>query len=243
MNIVTHGLRRERVPTTEERARASRRDFFRKTGLGLAGVGVLLTACESDEDASDARGTAVDLGTGDVGVLNYAFALEQIEAAFYARVLSGGYYLGLGARDPERQVLEALEAHERAHRAFFAEVIPTVGTAIPDLEVDFSGIDFGDRASVLAAAQTFEDLGVSAYNGAGRLLTNPDYLTFAGKIVSVEARHAAVIRDLLQDSPTAFADGTVVDADGLDLARTPAEVLATAAEFVATALDASKLPA
>ena len=238
MHIITQGLRRERVPTPEEAARKSRRDFFRKTSLGLAGVGVLLTACDDDDDG----GMAVDLGSGDVGVLNYAYALEQIEAAFYAQVLSGGYYMSLGANDEERSVLEALEAHERAHKSFFEAVIPTVGTAIPALEVDFTSIDFSDRASVLGAAQTFEDLGVSAYNGAGRLLTNADYLTLAGKIVSVEARHAAVIRDLLSDAPTAFADDEVVDANGLDVARTPAEVLMAADTFVVTELDASNLP-
>ena len=37
--------------------------------------------------------------------------------------------------------------------------------------MDFTSINFADRASVLGAAKTFEDLGVSAYNGAGKLLT------------------------------------------------------------------------
>jgi hypothetical protein len=30
----------------------------------------------------------VDLGAGDTGVLNYAYALEQLEAAFYTEVWS-----------------------------------------------------------------------------------------------------------------------------------------------------------
>ena len=242
MHIITQGLRRERVPTPDELARASRRDFFRKTSLGLAGVGVLLTACESDDDIIEPMpgGMAVDLGSGDVGVLNYAYALEQLEAAFYAQVLDGAYYASASA--DERAVFEALEAHERAHREFFAAVIPTVGTAIPALEVDFSGIDFSDRDSVLTTARTFEDLGVSAYNGAGRLLTNADYLTLAGKIVSVEARHAAVIRDLINPGSTDFAGDDIIDDNGLDVARTPSEVLSAAGPFVTTEIDASNLP-
>ena len=243
MNIFTQGLRRERVTTPAETVRKSRRDFFRKTGLGLASAGVVLAACDDDEMMGETGGMGVDLGSGDVGVLNYAYALEQLEAAFYARVLDGAYYGSLGAGEDERQVLTALEAHERAHAAFFAAVIPTVGTAIPTLEVDFSGVDFSDRDSVLTTARTFEDLGVSAYNGAGRLLTNPDYLTLAGKIVSVEARHAAAIRSLISPGTAAFAGDDVVSAgNGLDAARTPAQVLMAAGPFLTTEIDASNLP-
>ena len=50
---------------------------------------------------------------------------------------------------------------------------------------------------MLGTADVFENLGVAAYNGAGQLIKNVDYLAAAGSIVSVEARHAAAIRDLL----------------------------------------------
>lgn len=86
--------------------------------------------------------------------------------------------------------------------------------AIRDLEVDFSTINFTSRDSVLGTAKAFEDLGVSAYNGAGRYIASADYLLLAGKIVSVEARHAAYIRDLISNG--SFADSTVINGDGLD---------------------------
>ena len=47
-----------------------------------------------------------------------------------------------------------------------------------------------------AQQKAFEDLGVSAYNGAGKLIENADYLLLVGKIVSVEARHASMVRRL-----------------------------------------------
>jgi hypothetical protein len=62
----------------------------------------------------------------------------------------------------------------------------------------------------------------------------------AGKIVSVEARHAAYIRDLISNG--SFADSTVVDAMGLDKSRMPMEVLAIAAPFIKTKINASNLP-
>ena len=92
----------------------------------------------------------------------------------------------------------------------------------------------------MGTAKAFEDLGVTAYNGAGKLLVSADYLLLAGKIVSVEARHAAYIRDLI--SYGSFADNTALDANALDMARTPAEVLAIAGTYVKTPINASNLP-
>ena len=106
--------------------------------------------------------------------------------------------------------------------------------------MDFSSIDFGSRDSVLATAKAFEDLGVSAYNGAGRLIETADYLVLAGKIVSVEARHAALIRDLIMMG--SFADDTAIDANGLDLTRKPSEVLVIAQPYIKTVLNADNLP-
>ena len=112
--------------------------------------------------------------------------------------------------------------------------------AIQSLDVDFNSIDFTNRANVLATAKAFEDLGVSAYNGAGKLISNPDYLTLAGKIVSVEARHAAWIRDII--TMGSFADMTAVDANGLDKARMPDDVLTIAGTYIKTKLNATNLP-
>jgi len=91
---------------------------------------------------------------------------------------------------------------------------------------------------VLGTAKVFEDLGVSAYNGAGKLITNGAYLTIAGQIVSVEARHAALIADLLSNGT--FSNTT--DANGLDTALSPAQVLTAADPFIVTKLNASNLP-
>ena len=138
----------------------------------------------------------------------------------------------------EKSYLTDIRDHEIAHREFFKAALSS--KAIPSLQVDFSTIDFSDRTSVLGTAQAFEDLGVSAYNGAGKLITNPDYLTLAGKIVSVEARHAAWIRDMIK--PNSFADSTVVDMNGLDMQRSPNEVLSIAGVYLKTKVDASNLP-
>jgi len=138
----------------------------------------------------------------------------------------------------EKVFLTDIRDHELAHRDFFKAALGD--KAIPALEVDFSSINFSDRTSVLGTAKAFEDLGVSAYNGAGRLIKSADYLTLAGKIVSVEARHAALIRDLIENG--SFANMEVVDATGLDVVRTPKEVLAIAKTYIKTEINANNLP-
>jgi Ferritin-like domain len=71
-------------------------------------------------------------------------------------------------------------------------------------------------------------------------LENASYLLLAGKIVSVEARHAAAIRDLIKYG--SFADPDVVDAQGLDVVSKPPEVLAIADKYIVNTIVAKHLP-
>lgn len=224
----------------------SRRQFLKwssAAALTALAFGALGPGKLSAKDAflglpfDDSRGDGVDLGKGDFGVLNYAYALEQLEAAFYTQVIATPFSRITSA---ERAILTDIRDHEIAHREFFKVALGK--KAIPGLQVNFTSINFNSRESVLGTAKTFEDLGVSAYNGAGQLLKNPDYLLLAGKIVSVEARHAATIRDLLKPMSSYFSGDDVVDASGLDKARTPAEVLAAAGPFIRTKVTAKNLP-
>ena len=228
-------------------ARADRRRFLRASGAATAGL-VLLTACGDDDDdvtgpgnGGNGPGSVTINFANDVGVLNYAYALEQLEAAFYIAVVTSPY---TGMTAAEQAVLNGVTNHEIVHRDFLRGVLGN--GRIADLTPDFSAIDFSSRASVLGTARVFEDLGVAAYNGAGDMLTNPDFLLVAGKIVSVEARHAAAIRDLLQPrSAYSVGEGTgmedVVDANGLDRALEPSVVLAAAAPFIATTINVQGL--
>jgi hypothetical protein len=218
----------------EQTGRLNRRKFLGYAGAA-SGIIVVASACNKDDDMDTGNSTGIDLGSGDIGILNYAYALEQLEAAFYTQVVMTPY----SNIDPmESALLTDIRDHEIAHREFFKSALGS--KAIQALEVNFSAIDFSSRDSVLGTAKAFEDLGVSAYNGAGKLIMDPGYLTLAGKIVSVEARHAAYIRDLISNG--SFADSTVIDANGLDKSRTPMEVLNIAKAFLKSTINASNLP-
>ena len=226
------------LPGGIEPVMVGRRLFLRYAGAFTAGS-VLIASCKNAEENPTTVPLTVDLGTGDIGILNYAYALEQLEAAFYTRVVASPYASMPAA---ELAILTDIRDHEIIHREFFKAALGAM--AIGALTPDFSKIDFTSRASVLGTAKAFEDLGVSAYNGAGNLIKDANYLLLAGKIVSVEARHAAVIRDLLNPKSADFAgDDVVTPANGLDAAAKPAAILPVAQTFVTTPISGANLPA
>lgn len=192
--------------------------------------------------------STVSVGSGDAGVLNYAYALEQLEAAFYDQVRTGGFYTGGSITVAEKQVLTDLYYHEVIHRDFLKAAITAAGaTPLIDLRVDFSSINFNDRTAVLSAAKAFEDLGSAAYVGAGQYISSAPYLYLASKIASVEARHAALIRDLLAEGTFVGNDVVTITSGGtssvannngpagssLERALSPTEVVAVANSYLA----------
>lgn len=245
-------MRKSIVKVEPVKKETNRRQFLKLGGMGVVGAG-LLVACSSDDNgmgmmpSPNPNPDIFDLGQGDLGVLNYAYALEQLEADFYTKVVNSFYP---NISDEEMQVLTDLYYHEVNHRDFFktaitAAVDGNTDLVLPTLEFDYGNLDFGNREQVLTTASVLEDTGVAAYNGAGRLISNPGYLLLAGKIVSVEARHASAIRTLLNPGSADFAGDDYVTTDtGLAAALDPSEVLAAVGDtgFITTAFTANNLP-
>lgn len=210
-----------------------RRSFFMYAGATAGVTALALAGC--NDDTENAPNNTVNLGAGDIGVLNYAYALEQLEAAFYTQVIATPYS---GMTDTERVAFTAIRQHELIHRDFFKAAL-TPANAIPALNPNFGAIDFTSRTSVIQYSVIFEDLGVAAYNGAGRLIKDPNYLLLAGKIVSVEARHAAYVRDL--QTAGSFAASPIINAMGLDRALSVSEVLAAAQPFIRESISGNQV--
>ena len=208
-----------------------RRNFLKLSGVGLAMAGLTFIGCE-DKDFEFVDVNVFDLGKGDVGILNYAYALEQLEADFYTKVVNNFYS---GISNAEKEIFTDLYHHEVIHRDFFkAAISGATSNVLPTLEFQYPNVNFNDRSSVLATAKALEDTGVAAYNGAGKYITNPDYLVIAGKIVSVEARHASAIRNLINPGTAAFSGDDVIDSNGLDLAKEPKDIVSVAGGFIKT---------
>jgi rubrerythrin len=139
-------------------------------------------------------------GGGDVEILNFALTLEYLEAAFYDQGLK---QVG-GLSGDAKSLATEIRDNENEHVTALMSTIKDLGGK----PVRAPGVDFGEafanQKSFLELAQTFEDTGVSAYNGAAPAIKSTEVLAAAGSIVQVEARHAAAIR-LLNGAP--ISDG------------------------------------
>jgi rubrerythrin len=131
-------------------------------------------------------------GGGDVEVLNFALTLEYLEAAFYTQ----GLKQVSGLSGDVKSLATEIRDNENEHVDALSQTISDLGgTPVKAPKVAF-GDAFANEEAFLKLAQTFEDTGVSAYNGAAPMIESAEVLGAAGSIVQVEARHAAAIRSL-----------------------------------------------
>ena len=154
---------------------------------------------------------------GDLEILNFALTLEYLEAAFYAE----------GAKQVKDLTGDAAE-YAKTFGAEEQEHVDALMATIKDLggkPVAAPGVDFGDAFSsqdaFLELAVTFEDTGVSAYNGAAPNIQSKDLLATAGQIVQVEGRHAGAIRLLAGESPAPDAFDPTLTTDEVLMAVQP----------------------
>jgi hypothetical protein len=163
----------------------------------------------------------------DIAVANFALNLECLEASFYSYAAYGkGLSEDLMGGGPEptggkkadlspyvQAYAEELARNEIAHVALLR-------SALGDLAVPCPQMDLGAAFEAAANAATnmtlsppyspyfsdswfllgsfiFEDVGVTAYNGAAPLLSNKGILSAAAGILAVEAYHGGSIRTLL----------------------------------------------
>jgi hypothetical protein len=111
-------------------------------------------------------------GGGDVDILNFALTLEYLEAAFYKKAT------GLNLSTKAAKLAKELADHEAQHVTALKKAIKSLGGK-PVKSPRFS-FPITDEASFLKLAQTLEDTGVSAYNGAAPSLESKDILGAAG---------------------------------------------------------------
>ena len=176
------------IAETRERAETtSRRGLL---GLGLASAGTLVLV-----RAGGAR--AAGLSPSDVDILNYALVLEYLQATFYTEAERSGALHGKTAR-----AARVVGATERAHVKAFLDLLKSKAVKRPTF--DFGGTTEQQRP-FLKTAVALEDLAVAAYKGQAPRLKSNAVLAAAVGIHSVEARHAAWMRQLFGITPAVNA--------------------------------------
>lgn len=222
---------------------ATRRGFLKTL---MAGGTVLMlptvfTACDDDGDGDDnplgptpdpVTGVSFDLRS-DVGIFRLVHTLEQLEGAFYTAVVASGTFDSFSAA--EKELFVDLRNTEVIHREFLRTALGA--QAVPDIRGSINQSTLASilssRNSIVNTARLFEHIGVAGLNGAGKYLQDTRNLLLAGKFASVEARHAAALRDIAppagQNANTAFAGDDIIDANGRDVKLEAGAVLARVA--------------
>jgi hypothetical protein len=108
-----------------------------------------------------------------------------------------------------QQYCERLASDEYTHVQFLRSALGSAAVAEPTINfttafatlgaaIGIPGFNpFADDVSFLLGAYVFEDVGVTAYNGAATLISSKAYLQAAAGILAVEAYHAGSIRTLI----------------------------------------------
>jgi hypothetical protein len=179
--------------------------FLKKAGVGVGALA--LGGAFAGAIPNIARGA---VPASDIAILNFALTLEYLEAEFYAQANTNKILAG---KKELFRFSQVVAQHEASHVAFLKKVLGSKAVAKP--KFDFK--DTVTNATKFAAtAQVLEDTGVHAYLGQVPNVKTPAVLLGAGRILPVEARHAAWIRDIrfsggttspTTPAPAAFEDG------------------------------------
>lgn len=232
----------------------SRRAFATRTiAGGLVAAGAFATSGAADVFAQSLT---------DESILNFALNLEYLEAEFYTVATTGRRIADLGigttgrgragettggakvALDANVQVVaDHVTLDEQNHVRFLRTALGSSAVAKPAINLEALGLGFRSQAEFLALSRAFEDLGVSAYAGAAKLIKNPGILEAAARIALTEGQHAGVFRYLvflanaaqpqvdMLDVPTLGSpNGRLFQVDGnsLSTVRTASQVLTVA---------------
>ena len=203
-----------------------RRSALRRLGLHAAGAAVTLAAglaATADPAAAQAL-TDTDILNFALN-LEYLEA-EFYLRAYFGYGLQGSDVTGAGTQgtvtggtqvpftNPAIQsYCQTLASDELTHVRFIKSTLGSAAVAEPNINLSTSFTTLAVAAGLITSGQTFnpfandvnfllgayifEDVGVTAYAGAARYISDPDYLTAAAGILATEAYHGGAIRTLL----------------------------------------------
>ena len=201
---------------------AGRRAFLKTAGMGTA---LAALATVSSGEAQAATGD-VDVAILNFALnLEYLEAAFYQQAAYGVNLpadamtgigtpgsITGGRKVNFTSSAVANYAAE-IANDEKNHVIFLRSVLGKQAVAMPALDISnaftvaaqAAGIvgptgffdAYASDVNFLLASYIFEDVGVTAYNGAAPFITNKTYLGAAASILAVEAYHAGLIRTFL----------------------------------------------
>jgi len=169
---------------------STRAQFLRTAALGSAALLAGLA-----EPAVAARGPKQD-----TAILNYALVFEYLQAGFYTEAESLGTIRAMRAE--QETWARTLGAHERAHVTILKGVLGRRAVAKPFF--DYRGVT-EDPDAFTRTAVAMEDLTVALLGGQAPRVSDPGLRAAFFSLLTVEARHAAWARRILDFQPVVSA--------------------------------------
>ncbi len=178
----------------------ARRDFLKTAAwataaISAAGIGGFGFAASRAKAQGEPFTTYQ--GVGDVAIVSLAYQLELLEGTFYQMGVDMGTVSGNALVQ-----IQALADAEFAHADALAGILTEVGAEIPATpEFTFPDGVFEDTAAFLELGNTFEPVGIGAYQAAAPAIENKEFLAPALSIHSAECEHWNAIKILLGIDP------------------------------------------
>ncbi len=185
----------------------SRAQFLKIAGgAGAAGaLAIFMAACGGDDEEPSGGGSSDappppkegKASKGDIAIVNYALTLEYLEADFYQQVLDSGEVKTKKVAEVAMEISENEQEHVEALKATVEQL---GGKPAPKPQTNFEDVLAGGEKVILETAATVENLGAAAYLGQAGKIKSPEILAAALSIHTVEARHAAVLNQVVGKS-------------------------------------------
>lgn len=166
----------------------TRAGFLRRAALGGAAMLAALSAPDAE--------AALD----DTGILNFGLRFERLQATFYTQADQLGTIGRMAA--PKQEWARTLGAHERAHVRIFEHILGRRAEKRPFFDFG-SANETVDR--FIRTAVAMEDLTVALLAGVAPRLHDRGLVAALFGLLTVEARHAAWARHIVNATPAAHA--------------------------------------
>ncbi|KFX92082.1 hypothetical protein O988_07434 [Pseudogymnoascus sp. VKM F-3808] len=153
-------------------------------------------------------------GPTDADILQYALTLEHLEDNFYRQGLekfTEAQFVAAGFDATFYANIKKVSSDETEHVKYLTAGLTAAGAK--PVEACTYNFPLTDVKTFIATASVLEGVGVSAYLGAAADIMSKAYLTAAGSILTVEARHSSYIRAGLKQTPFAAPFDTPLTLD------------------------------